>query len=168
MKGNVFKLPLTTFTYIQSSIDSKNNDRKFCNHVFQLMIDLINNGNFIEFNISKISTLAKFQQCLYIQSFLLQIPALMKVYEHNIKLHYCFKYQRTLKSNFEKVGTKHQQHSTFIAEKIVIVFFFFHLKRYVNMSQLDQSDLINMSYIEKILCFGHDVYSYISLRKTEC
>ena len=147
MKGNVFKLPLTTFTYIQSSIDSKNNDRKFCNHVFQLMT---------------------FQQCLYIQSFLLHIPALMKVYEHSIKLHYCFKYQRTLKSNFEKVGTKHQQHSTFIAEKIVIVFFFFHLKRYGNMSQLDQSDLINMSYIEKILCFGHDVYSYISLRKTEC
>ena len=108
MKGNVFKLPLTTFTYIQSSIDSKINDRKFCNHVFQLMTDLINNGNFIEFNISKISTVTKFQQCLYIQSFLLHIPALMKVYEHSIKLHYCFKYQRTLKSNFEKVGTKHK------------------------------------------------------------
>ena len=106
MKGNVFKLPLTTFTYIQSSIDSKINDRKFCNHVFRLMIDLINNGNFIEFNISKISTLAKFQQCLIFKVSL--IPALMKVYEHSIKLHYCFKYQRTLKSNFEKIGTKHQ------------------------------------------------------------
>ena len=40
MKGNFLKLLLTTFTYIQSSIDSKIIDRKFCNHEFGLMIDL--------------------------------------------------------------------------------------------------------------------------------
>ena len=44
--------------------------------------------------------------------------------------------------------------------------YFFHLEMYVSMSQLGQSYLILMSYIERISCFAHVVYSYSGLRKS--
>ena len=61
-------------------------------------------------------------------------------------------------------NTNSIQHS--LQKKLSLLFF--QLESNGN-SQLDQSDLTTMSYIERILCFVDAVYSYTGLRKKkEC
>ena len=59
MKGNVLNLLLTTFTHIQSNIDSKGIEKKSLQPCI-LNDDKFTRHNFLNFDISKLLTFPKF------------------------------------------------------------------------------------------------------------